>query len=103
MNKQLRALSYTTLVLLMGLLPVGEALAQCAMCAATVESNQKAGQNSIATSLNTGIFYLMILPYIIFGTIAFFWYRNAKKQKAEALARNAARARARAIAQAQEV
>jgi Flp pilus assembly protein TadG len=84
-------------------IPMADALAQCAMCAATVESNQKAGQQSIATSLNTGIFYLMILPYIIFGTIAFFWYKNAKKQKAAAAARAAARAKARAIADLQGV
>lgn len=70
--------------------PVVDALAQCAMCAATVESNSKASQKSIGNSLNTGIMYLMILPYLMFGTIAFFWYKNAKKQSAQAKAKAAA-------------
>ena len=70
--------------------------AQCAMCAATVESNQKAGQGGIGTSLNTGILYLMILPYIMFSIIAYFWYKNAKRQKTEAQKRAQARARVKA-------
>ena len=88
------------LLALVFLLPAVQGWAQCAMCAATVESNQKAGQASIATSLNTGILYMMIVPYILFGTIAFFWYKNAKKQKAVAAAKAEARARAKAALQA---
>ena len=38
--------------------------AQCAMCKASVESSQ--GQaNSVAGGINSGILYLMAVPYII--------------------------------------
>lgn len=53
--------------------------AQCAMCRATVENNVSNGELSIGAGLNTGILYLMLLPYIILGTIAYLWYRNSRK------------------------
>ena len=55
---------------------VNEANAQCAMC--------KAAQNSSGFSsrgLNTGILYLMIIPYIAFSFLGYFWYKASKKQK----------------------
>ncbi len=42
--------------------------AQCAMCKASVESSQ--GQkNSVAGGLNTGILYLMAVPYFLIAFI----------------------------------
>jgi hypothetical protein len=42
--------------------------AQCAMCKASVESSQ--GQkNSVAANLNTGILYLMAVPYLLISFI----------------------------------
>lgn len=42
--------------------------AQCAMCKASVESSQ--GQkNSVAGGLNTGILYLMAVPYLMLAFI----------------------------------
>lgn len=42
--------------------------AQCAMCKASVESSQ--GQrNSVAGGLNTGILYLMAVPYVLIAFI----------------------------------
>lgn len=57
--------------------PVG--LAQCAMCRATVESNSKTQDQSIGKGLNTGIIYLMTIPYIAIGVVGYLWYRNSKK------------------------
>lgn len=57
--------------------------AQCAMCRATAESGIPAEGGDIAQGLNKGILYLMSIPYILIGTIGFFWYR-LKKQKAQA-------------------
>jgi len=52
--------------------------AQCAMCKATIEANQtNAGKYGVG--LNTGILYLMSIPYIAAMIIGYFWYRNAKK------------------------
>lgn len=42
--------------------------AQCAMCKASVESSQ--GQkNSVAAGLNSGILYLMAVPYVLIAFI----------------------------------
>jgi len=42
--------------------------AQCAMCKATVESSQ--GQkNSVASGINQGIIYLMLVPYVLMAFI----------------------------------
>jgi len=51
---------------------------QCAMCRAVLESgvDQKA-----AESLNDGIVYLMIIPYVLgFLTLVFLYYRFFKKK-----------------------
>ena len=41
-----------------------DADAQCAMCKAVIESNQKNG-GGVGAGLNKGILYLMSLPYIM--------------------------------------
>lgn len=52
--------------------------AQCAMCKATLR--EKADQGGIlSVGINKGILYLMAFPYLIFGVIAFFWYKSSKK------------------------
>ena len=51
------------------------------MCKAVVESNQKDG-GGIGAGLNTGILYLMAVPYIFLMLGAAFWYYN-KKYKAD--------------------
>ncbi|TAF77425.1 MAG: hypothetical protein EAZ53_02660 [Bacteroidetes bacterium] len=59
------------------------AQSQCAMCRSTVESNAKVEVTNRAESLNTGILYLMIIPYLLFATLAYFWYKNSKKARLE--------------------
>jgi hypothetical protein len=53
---------------------------QCAMCKATLESNAKDDKSKIGAGLNTGILYLMVIPYIIFGVLGYLWYKNSRKQ-----------------------
>jgi amino acid transporter len=67
-------LVFLSLIMLSGV----DALAQCAMCRATVEASIIDGQTTIASGLNTGILYLLVMPYLLIGVIAFFWYRNSK-------------------------
>ena len=55
-----------------------KANAQCAMCRAVLESEE--GQ-SAAQGVNDGIVYLMAIPYILVGTIAFIVYRKFYKSK----------------------
>ncbi|WP_347160226.1 hypothetical protein [Pontibacter chitinilyticus] len=60
------------------------AYSQCAMCQATVESNAGKGHedsdNKVGTGLNTGILYLMVVPYLLIGTVGFLWYKNTRKK-----------------------
>lgn len=53
--------------------------AQCAMCRATVENSISKGHVQFAASLNMGIMYLFLTPYVLAGVIAYFWFRNSKK------------------------
>lgn len=58
------------LLLLLFLLLPPEALAQgCAMCKATVESQEQSGifggQQRIGEGLNKGIIFLMVVPYLL--------------------------------------
>jgi hypothetical protein len=56
--------------------------AQCAMCAASIESNLKESKPGIGLSINDGILYLMMMPYLMFGLFGYLWYRNSKRKKA---------------------
>ncbi len=58
----------------------GDAAAQCAMCKATIEANS-ANQQKYGIGLNTGILYLMCIPYIAGGILFYLWFRNAKTKK----------------------
>lgn len=54
--------------------------AQCSMCRASLESNVSDGNvASLGARLNLGIVYLFVTPYLLFGLMAFFWYRASKK------------------------
>lgn len=59
------------------------AVAQCAMCRATLENNVSNGDIGIAAGINTGILYLFVAPYLAVGVIAWFWYRNSKRHGQE--------------------
>jgi len=54
--------------------------AQCAMCRAAPGSNLGAGGKT-AHKLNTGILYMLSLPYLLVMTLGYIWYRNNKKVK----------------------
>lgn len=49
------------------------------MCRATVENSISKGHVQFAASLNTGIMYLFLTPYVLAGVIAFFWFRMSRK------------------------
>ena len=66
------------------IISMGETLAQCAMCRATLENNLSNGDPGIAAGINLGILYLFAAPYLAVAAIAFFWFKttrsNAKKE-----------------------
>ncbi len=51
-----------------------ETMAQCSICTKTA---QQLGKES-AEGLNSGIVYLMLLPFAIGGFIAWKWWKNEK-------------------------
>ena len=50
-------------------------MAQCAMCRVSASSDLEGG-GSFAQGLNTGIFYLMAIPYIILMLGGYFFFRE---------------------------
>lgn len=62
-----------SIFLVFSLLFILQTNAQCAMCRAVLESEE--GQTT-AQGVNNGIVYLMVIPYILIGGLAFFIYRK---------------------------
>ena len=59
-----------------------EVAAQCAMCRSTLENNYASGNPGIAAGINTGILYLLSMPYLAVLIIGYLWFkstRNAQK------------------------
>lgn len=69
------------LVVVMGLVSLQSANAQCAMCRAALENNEQGVQPE---AVNDGIVYLMVFPYLLVGLVGFIVYRMRTKAKKEA-------------------
>ena len=70
---------YLIITCLVWLATAAESMAQCAMCRSTLETNMSNGETAgLAAGLNFGILYLFATPYLLFGIIAFFWYKNSR-------------------------
>jgi hypothetical protein len=65
------ALSITILLLM----AITDTYAQCPMCKMSAESNLAAGGTE-GKGLNTGILYLLALPYLMVGVLAYVWYKK---------------------------
>jgi len=67
---------------LLGLLLVATpviSFAQCAMCRTQLENNVSNGEAGIAAGINTGILYLLSMPYLIVLVLGYFWYKTSRK------------------------
>ena len=83
-----KALKYLIFIFVFCVVLQPELLAQCAMCKQSVESSMKHDPNSLARSLNSGILYLMAVPYLMIAfifrkQIYQLWRRIAKKPVSE--------------------
>jgi uncharacterized membrane protein len=56
------------------------AQAQCAMCRASVEASGDEKLSNLGKGLNKGILYLMVIPYLLAGTVGFLWYRSNRQK-----------------------
>ena len=62
----------------------GVSIAQCAMCRATLETNVSNGsQEHLASTLNFGILYLFVAPYLLIATVGYIWYRQSRASNNE--------------------
>jgi len=49
------------------------------MCRTQLENNVSNGDVGIAAGINTGILYLLSLPYLAILVLGYVWYRNSRK------------------------
>lgn len=56
-----------------------EVKAQCSMCTISAEQGTKNG-NTQGKGLNSGILYLLAIPYLLIIGIGVLWYRNYRKK-----------------------
>jgi hypothetical protein len=56
--------------------------AQCPMCRMSAESNLENGGTE-GKGLNTGILYLLAMPYLLVGGIGYIWWRNRRRETVE--------------------
>jgi hypothetical protein len=56
--------------------------AQCAQCAATVETNTQSGGNA-AKGLNNGILFLLGAPYLAAGILGYIWYKKYRRKNVD--------------------
>ena len=54
--------------------------AQCAMCQGQVETATDAG-SSVALGINKGVLYIFMMPYLVMGTLGYFWWKGRKKDQ----------------------
>ncbi len=73
----------TSAILVAWLMGAGlESVAMCPLCKARVESSLDKKQGK---GLNTGILYLLVMPYILVGGIGYWWYVTYRKDKGIAM------------------
>jgi hypothetical protein len=77
MNNLFRySLRYAFLILIFLLFSVSDVEAQCAMCRAVAENSIDEGGFGIAAGLNSGILFLMAIPYILLATLFIVFFRK---------------------------
>ena len=62
---------------------LSEATAQCAMCRSTLENNFSNGNPGIGAGINTGILYLLVLPYLAIMVLGYLWFKSSKNAQQE--------------------
>lgn len=62
---------------------IGSVMGQCAMCSTQLENNVSAGNPGIASGMNIGILYLLVMPYLAVLLLGYFWYRSSKNSRNE--------------------
>ena len=69
--------------ILLLVLRLDSAVGQCAMCRTQLENNFSNGDPGIGAGINTGILYLLVMPYLAVAVIGYFWYKSSKNARQE--------------------
>ncbi|HKK38255.1 MAG TPA: hypothetical protein VJ949_02435 [Cryomorphaceae bacterium] len=75
MNRKRNIVSFV-LLLTFAFLASADSMAQCAMCKAVAENAQGESGYGLANGLNSGIIYLMGIPYLLLATLAIVFFRK---------------------------
>jgi hypothetical protein len=79
------------LFILFFLIGFTSSFAQCAMCRATIENNFRNGKPGIGAGLNTGILYLLVMPYLAAMILGYLWFKSSRANGKNKVSSNAAR------------
>ena len=71
-------ISKSIFLLMLVLTAAYNASAQCVMCRSAIENDK-----DVAEGMNSGILYLMGIPYIILGVTLYFVIKRRKERRAE--------------------
>jgi hypothetical protein len=55
-------------------------MAQCAMCRSSLENNYSNGSPGIAAGINTGILYLLAIPYLAAMVLGYLWFKSSRNE-----------------------
>lgn len=78
-----RTISSVLLIAALSVVAAPTVSAQCPMCRMSAESNLENGGTE-GKGLNTGILYLLAMPYLLVGGIGYIWWRNRRREAVEA-------------------
>jgi hypothetical protein len=79
MNKKWFQIFSITIILVLLLSLAPELNAQCPMCRMSAESNLAHG-GTAGKGLNTGILYMLSMPYLLVLSLGIIWYKNRNKE-----------------------
>jgi len=77
-SKVKKTLSIAALAVVLSLSAGSAVQAQCPMCRMSAESNLENGGTE-GRGLNTGILYMLAMPYLLVGALGYIWWRNRRK------------------------
>lgn len=74
------------LAIILAVLGLNNAIAQCPMCKTAVTSNLENDASNVGLGLNGGILYLLAAPYLLVGFLIFMWLRHRRLQQKSKIA-----------------
>lgn len=74
-----KKLGFVLLTFILSFAATLQASAQCAMCSINAEQGVKNG-NTVSEGLNTGVLYLLAVPYLMAMVVGVIWYKKYRKK-----------------------